>query len=661
MVKFRGFLFDRKQGVLSRDEEFFHLEHQQAKILNFLIDNKDTVVSREQIAEQIWQGVIVEDNTISKAITRLRKVLNDSAKSSSIIKTIPKKGYQFIAELEEVTETPEEHVDVGLSSKISIGYKATAALTVAFLLFILLPEMQKESTPTAVTQPIPVSVPQPISFREGIELNAHLHADKHKLVFIGNEGDGYGIYTKQIGDANAQLLTSVSARSVYPKWLQPEGSSIVYSDIDETGQCQIYRLESIHIPKKEVIATCIQESPVEVFVLNQTGSFVWSDDAGSWQQNISKGSRQSLPYDSRGVRFQMPSPNGLLWAVLKDVGDLSTLVVYEINSKRVVLEHELPYNIAHFRWSEASDALYHLGEHPANQLYQLSLEGKRTLLASTSVGTMTSISDVQSQDSIEFVISVVDLDIHQITQNEETKRINSPFADYNPALSNSSYKLAFASKRTGSAQVWLEDKNALLTQLSQFERASYIYDLAWSPDERQLLVKRNDSIHIINPESKEESVLPIDAKNKVDWQWLSNEKVAYVDQVSNSLFSVELTGNHSALLFANVGNAQYADGQWFVSDTSGESLYLLDTNLADKTLISSQLDNRHWIVIDGQLHVVNRAKDKPMSLVKLVDGEEEVVTSGSFNPYSLATTTSGTLVFHRMSSSETNIYQLRLQ
>ena len=118
LIKFCGFLFDRKQGKLTRNDEFFHLEHQQLQILNLLIDNKESVVSREQIASEVWQGVIVEDNTISKAITRLRKILNDSAKSSQIIKTIPKKGYQFIAHIEEVVEQAPQSSSISITPVI---------------------------------------------------------------------------------------------------------------------------------------------------------------------------------------------------------------------------------------------------------------------------------------------------------------------------------------------------------------------------------------------------------------------------------------------------------------------------------------------------------------------------------------------------------------
>ena len=451
----------------------------------------------------------------------------------------------------------------------------------------------------------------------------------------------------------------MSSRRVYPKWLQAADDAFVFSDVDANQQCQIYKVKGINSAQKEVIATCLSDSPVEVFVHEQSYSIFWSDNAGSWQQDLSNGNRKSLPYHSQDSKFQMPSPNGQLWAALKDIEGKSVLSIYDTDKQNLILERQLPYVISHFKWSKASDALYHLGEHPANKLYQLSLSGEQKLLASTSLGTMTRISDVQSPDSIEFVISSVDLDIHQLKNGQETKRINSPFADYNPALAQQSKRLAFASKRTGSAQIWLQDQDSSLKQITQFERASYIYQVAWSANENMLLVKRNESIHIINLLTQEQRVLSIDAKDKVAWQWLSDQKVAYVDLVSKSLFSYEINEQHSALLMANVGAAQYADGQWFVADTAGESLHQYDTDFTNKKLITTELKHRHWIVSAGKVYVVNKVNGTPTELVELGDSEKTVI-SGPFNPLSIRTTKDGTLVFHRMSSNEANIYQLHL-
>ncbi len=47
----------------------------------------------------LWNDTIVSDNSVSQAITQLRKSLNDDKGTPRFIKTVPSVGYQLIAEL----------------------------------------------------------------------------------------------------------------------------------------------------------------------------------------------------------------------------------------------------------------------------------------------------------------------------------------------------------------------------------------------------------------------------------------------------------------------------------------------------------------------------------------------------------------------------------
>ncbi len=721
IVQFGNVIFDQQQARLRIEGESIQLEHQQARLLNFLIEQRETIVSRQQIADEIWQDVIVEDNTINKAITRLRKVLNDSAKSPQFIKTVPKKGYQFIASVKDYVEPkaieqtqdpaqPNEHTQPTISDSESksqsqspkvVKGKANGVLPIIFLVIMALglyshwQNVKSKSTNSNVQE----TLPKPISYREGIELNGHLHADRNSLLFVGDRqgeqnGDkteGYGIYLQLLGQSQAKLITPINSRYVYPKWLNDERRSFVYSDLDDQRQCQIYKVNvatqveqqadqqadrrKLQQSNIEAITTCSKATPAEVFVVQGTGSgastgkdsgvgdsIFWSDDAGSWRQDLSSGARREIAFGSKTAKFQMPSPNGQLWASLSDAVSGSLLTIVDAETQRTVMEHQLPYLISHFKWSAASDAVFHLGEHPSNQLYRLSLSGDQTLLASTSLGFMTRISDVQSDDSIEFIISMVDLDIHQHHQGRETILANSPFADYNPALSAKSQHLAFASKRTGAAQIWLKPNNGSPRQLSQFARAGYIYEIVWSPDEKSLLVKRNESIHIFDLETQNSTELPMPAHDKVAWQWLSNTRLAYVDKASNSLFSYDLATKATLLMRANVGWAQYQQGEWFISDPQGLAVTQFTRDFTNATVLTNRLNRRTWLFIDQQLYLVNRNNDRRATVVTLDEnGVEREVFSGRFSPISVRSTPQGHFVYQVLSSNEANVYQLKLK
>lgn len=669
LVKFGEFVFDRQQGTIRCKEQSIHLEHQQAQILNLLIDNKSRIVSRDQIAEDVWQGVIVEDNTISKAITRLRKVLNDSAVAPQIIKTIPKKGYQFIAPLEEVI-SPNVTNPYGVGFfKHKLWWGGFSIVLLIITATLLVPKFKTDLQEKPVLN-VSVFPPKPISFREGVELNAHLHPNEKTLIFVGNSSDGYALYSKNIGDAEARLLTPVSTQYVYPKWLGAQQMAFVYSDLNSEQHCQIYHGQvnqsasnAAHFSpvKAQVLATCLSDSPVEAFVNQNTNSVFWSDSAGSWQQNLSTGNRKSHLGHVKEAKFQMVSPTGKLWADLKDEAQGTVVSIYDITQDKRLIRKQLPYVISHVKWSKQGDALYHLGEHPASQLFRLSLTGEQALLATTSFGNMMRISDVQSDDTLEFVIRAVDLDIHQFKNGQESVLIDTTFADYNPALSPLSEHLAFASKRTGSAQIWVKQNQQSPKQISAFTRASYIYEIAWSPDERHILVKRNESIHLFNLISNTSKELAIDANGKVDWGWISNDTVSYVDNSTHSLFSIDIVVGNTELLKTDVGRAQLSQGRWFISNSAGDSLFSYSADFAEQALLREQLGGRRWFIASNDIFLVNDYPDAPVTLVKLdSQGGEQVVLTGRFNPLSIRGSQNGTLVFQRMNSNEANIYQLQL-
>ena len=78
------------------------LEPQVMAVLMCLVKHHGQVVSREIIEEQAWPNRVVGYDSLSTAIIKLRKALNDDSKNSRYIETVPKKGYRLIATVDSV-------------------------------------------------------------------------------------------------------------------------------------------------------------------------------------------------------------------------------------------------------------------------------------------------------------------------------------------------------------------------------------------------------------------------------------------------------------------------------------------------------------------------------------------------------------------------------
>ncbi len=72
---FNDFIFDNANKFLSYGQEKIPLTKQQYELLTFFLKNPNTVIGYDELISTIWAGIEVSDNTVTKSITRLNKVL----------------------------------------------------------------------------------------------------------------------------------------------------------------------------------------------------------------------------------------------------------------------------------------------------------------------------------------------------------------------------------------------------------------------------------------------------------------------------------------------------------------------------------------------------------------------------------------------------------
>ena len=86
-----------RNAIFQGDNEK-HLENRLMQTLVFLAEHQGQVVSREQFFNSVWQGLVVNEEALSRAISLLRTALDDNAQNPKFIQTIPGVGYRLIAE-----------------------------------------------------------------------------------------------------------------------------------------------------------------------------------------------------------------------------------------------------------------------------------------------------------------------------------------------------------------------------------------------------------------------------------------------------------------------------------------------------------------------------------------------------------------------------------
>ena len=83
---------------ISRGETRSNLTPQTLQILQYLIDNRDRVVLKDELAEQVWQGRFITDATLSTAVKEARQAVGDTGRDQHTIRTVHGKGFRFVAD-----------------------------------------------------------------------------------------------------------------------------------------------------------------------------------------------------------------------------------------------------------------------------------------------------------------------------------------------------------------------------------------------------------------------------------------------------------------------------------------------------------------------------------------------------------------------------------
>lgn len=93
------------EHIIERDGEAIHVEPRTMWLLMLLAEHPGEVVGREAIEARLWDGRVVGYDALTQVVAKLRKALGDDAHAPRYLLTIPKGGYQLIADVQSMDAT----------------------------------------------------------------------------------------------------------------------------------------------------------------------------------------------------------------------------------------------------------------------------------------------------------------------------------------------------------------------------------------------------------------------------------------------------------------------------------------------------------------------------------------------------------------------------
>ncbi len=138
VYRFDDFLVDPEAWKLCRSEEEIHLEPVVLRLLIYLIENRDRLVTRHELMDTVWGETVISESALSKAVARLRKALDDDPAAPRYLETVHSQGYRFVAAVEEAVRPAHAlREDVPPSAVRRVWIRRVAAVVMLIVLALV--------------------------------------------------------------------------------------------------------------------------------------------------------------------------------------------------------------------------------------------------------------------------------------------------------------------------------------------------------------------------------------------------------------------------------------------------------------------------------------------------------------------------------------------
>ena len=103
---FSNHVLDTSRQELSCGGEGVAVEPQVFDLLLYLLENRDRVVSKDDLFDHVWEGRIVSESTLTSRINAVRKAVGDTGRDQRLVRTIARKGFRFIGDVRVTRPEP---------------------------------------------------------------------------------------------------------------------------------------------------------------------------------------------------------------------------------------------------------------------------------------------------------------------------------------------------------------------------------------------------------------------------------------------------------------------------------------------------------------------------------------------------------------------------
>jgi len=104
VFRFASFRLDLARGCIFDGDREIDLRPKSFEVLRYLVENAGRLVPKDELIGRIWPNVIVNEDSLARCVSDVRQAVRDE--TQQIIKTVPRRGYLFLAPVSRGPDAP---------------------------------------------------------------------------------------------------------------------------------------------------------------------------------------------------------------------------------------------------------------------------------------------------------------------------------------------------------------------------------------------------------------------------------------------------------------------------------------------------------------------------------------------------------------------------
>lgn len=533
-----GWRIEPKLNRIMKEDVTVQLEPRVMQLLCTLAAQPGEVFTRNDLLDEVWDGVTVGEEALTRAVSELRKAFRDDPKRPSVIETIYKTGYRLLAPVTPAEEAATTNGLPSISNFLRNKTASAALLACALFLGALIPLAYFAEGKSAPQKPFNFDFEfSTLTSLPGQELYPALSPDGETVVFSWRKPGSmyFSLMKKQVNsDELLALIEGEEAHYMNAAW-SPAGDALALVRRNDNS-CALL-LYNVHSRQISTLTTCGAKSWPYLAWRPDGNALVYSDRADLdtpyrlYEVLFDDKSVRSITSPPRyflGDRQVTYSQDGRSIAFVRinaaGMSDIHTISTSDKFEKQITFDS---VKISGLSWVGSDNEITFTSNRSGEwDVWKVNAES-REITPITLGANAYGMSYSASAGRIAFEKRTVDVDIWRVDLGANARDpkpyIVSSQWDDNAVFSKDGKKVAFASNRSGAPEIWVTDsEDAGERRLTNFN-GGLVIQPRWSPDGKHIAfharMNANADIYIANVETGVVERLTTDSAVDMSPEW----------------------------------------------------------------------------------------------------------------------------------------------